>query len=154
MLHPSLQYTQWNLFQIALNRTEIRLYLPFSSIDPFAVPNRSRKMVNTIWFWVYLKRFGKDFSCEYDEQCALRRQISSVTKTKPSHFIPGEFPRDIFSRIASYIWIVIPVELCKFTRSALTSSNVTFLWHKNFSQWETSWQKFCPETPKRVFKIL
>ena len=45
-------YAQINIFEILLNKTEIRLYLSFSSIDseqqmfglcPFAVPNESRK---------------------------------------------------------------------------------------------------------------
>ena len=61
--------TQRNLFGILLNQTEIRLYLLwidwFGTINgqcPFAVPNQSRKMVNTIWFHFDLIRFRKDFT--------------------------------------------------------------------------------------------
>ena len=63
-------YTQRNIFEILLNETEIRLYLPFS--DWFGSKRRSvwfqinRKMVNTIRFQFHLIRFRKDFSvCNY-----------------------------------------------------------------------------------------
>ena len=58
--------TQRKLFEILLNQPEIRLYLPF--YDWFRSKWTSvsfqinRKMVNTIWFWVYFIRFRKDFS--------------------------------------------------------------------------------------------
>ena len=61
-------YTQRNLFQIALNQTQIRLYLPctdwFGTANrrsPFAIPNQSCCMVNTIWFGFDLIRFKKDY---------------------------------------------------------------------------------------------
>ena len=53
-------------FKILLDQPEIRLYLPIS--DWFGTKRTSvwfqiiRKMVNTIWFWVDLIRFGKYFS--------------------------------------------------------------------------------------------
>ena len=59
-------YTQRNLFEILLNQTEIRLYLPFS--DWFGTKLTSvwfqinRNMVNTIWYRFDLIRFGKDIS--------------------------------------------------------------------------------------------
>ena len=50
--------------EILLNQTEIRLYLPFSSIDLEQQTDSARlvfqiyrKMVNTIWFRFYLIRF-------------------------------------------------------------------------------------------------
>ena len=52
-------------FEILLNQTEIKLYLPFS--DWFGTKRTSvwfqinRKMVNTIWFRLELMRFRKDF---------------------------------------------------------------------------------------------
>ena len=58
--------TQRNIFEILLNQTEIRLYLPFS--DLFGTKKTSawfrinRKMLNTIWFRYDLVRFRKDFS--------------------------------------------------------------------------------------------
>ena len=58
--------TQRYLFEILLNQTEIRLYLPFS--DWFWTKRTSvwfqinRKIVSTIWFRFDLIRFGKDFS--------------------------------------------------------------------------------------------
>ena len=64
-----LNNTQRNVFEILLNQTEITLYLPctdwFGTANvhcAFAVLNKSRKMVNTIWFWFDLIRFRKDFS--------------------------------------------------------------------------------------------
>ena len=62
LMHPY----QRNIFEILLNQTEIRLYLPFS--DWFGTKSTSiwiqinRKMVNTIWFRVDLISFRKDFS--------------------------------------------------------------------------------------------
>ena len=58
-------YTQWNLFGILLNQTEIRLYLPCT--DCFGTKRRSvlfqinRCMVNTICFRFHLIGFRKDF---------------------------------------------------------------------------------------------
>ena len=58
--------TQRNLFEILLNQTEIRLYLPF--FDWFGTKRTSVwfqinwKMVNTIWFLFDLIRFRKYFS--------------------------------------------------------------------------------------------
>ena len=65
-----------NIFEIFLNQTEIRLYLPFS--DWFGSKRMSvwfqinRKMVNTIWFLFDLIRFRKDFSV-----CSRRREKCS-----------------------------------------------------------------------------
>ena len=59
-------YTQRSLFGILLNKPEIRLYLPF--FDWIGTQRRfvwyqiNRKIVNTIWFWIDLIRFRKDFS--------------------------------------------------------------------------------------------
>ena len=59
-------YTQRNLFEILLNQTEIRLYIPLS--DGFITKRTSvsfqiiQKMVNTIWFRFDLMRFRKKFS--------------------------------------------------------------------------------------------
>ena len=59
-------YTQRNLFEILLNQSEIRWYLPFP--DWFRTKRMSvwfqinRKMVTTIWFRFDLTRFRKDFS--------------------------------------------------------------------------------------------
>ena len=56
-LHTDAQ-TRGNVFQIASHQPQIRLYLPFSSIDfgtanglrPFAVPNQSENdKYNLIW---------------------------------------------------------------------------------------------------------
>ena len=59
-------YTQRNLFEILLNQTKIRLYLPFSNwfgTKRTAVWFKiNRKIVNTIWFWFDLVRFRKGFS--------------------------------------------------------------------------------------------
>ena len=61
-----LCYTQRNLFEIWLNQTGIRLYIPFS--DWFGTKRTSawfqinRKIVNTVWFWFDSIRFRKDFS--------------------------------------------------------------------------------------------
>ena len=58
--------TQRNLFQILLNYTQIRLYLPFS--DSFGTRQTSvwsqisRWMENTIWFMFDWIRFGEYFS--------------------------------------------------------------------------------------------
>ena len=59
--------TQKNLSEILLNRTEIRLYLPFP--DWFGTKRTlsvwcqiNEKMVNTIWFWFNLIRIWNDFS--------------------------------------------------------------------------------------------
>ena len=61
--------TQRNLFEIALNQTEIRLYLQFYEIDfeqqteaERLLIQINRKMVNTIWFQCDFIRFRKDFS--------------------------------------------------------------------------------------------
>ena len=58
--------TQRNIFEILLNQTKIRLYLPRS--DWFGTNRTSvwfqinRKMVNTLWFRFDLISFRKDFS--------------------------------------------------------------------------------------------
>ena len=58
--------TRRNIFQILLNRTELRLYLPFS--DWFETKRTSvwfqidRKIVNTIWYRFDLIRSRKYFS--------------------------------------------------------------------------------------------
>ena len=72
-------YTQRNLFQVLLNQTEIRLYLPFS--DWFGAKRTSvriqinRKMVNTIWFQVNLLNFKKISLCVPTHECLTRRSI-------------------------------------------------------------------------------
>ena len=59
-------YSQRNLIEILLNKSEIRLYFPFS--DWFGSKRTSvwfqinRRMVNTIWFQFDLIRFRKYFS--------------------------------------------------------------------------------------------
>ena len=69
-----LMYTQTNIFWILLNEPEIRLYLPF--FDWFGTKRTSvwfqnnRKMVNTIWFWVDVIIFRKDFSVCTRIDCA------------------------------------------------------------------------------------
>jgi len=71
-------YTQRNLFEMLLNRTEVRLYLPLS--DWFRTKLMSvwiqinRCMVNTIWFWFYLIRFIKDF-CVYWRLFSTQRNV-------------------------------------------------------------------------------
>ena len=60
-------YTQRNIFEILLNQTEIRLYIPFS--DWFEAKRTSvwfqinRKMLNKIWFLFDLIRFRKKIVC-------------------------------------------------------------------------------------------
>ena len=68
-------YIQRDLFEILLNKPEIRFYLSFSGW--FETKRRSvwfpinRKMVNTIWFWGDLIRFRKDFSvCDISSSAA------------------------------------------------------------------------------------
>ena len=64
-------YTNRSLFEILLNKTEIRLYLPF--FDWFGTKWTSvwiqinRKMVNTIWFRVDLIRFRKKILCVWSQ---------------------------------------------------------------------------------------
>ena len=84
-------YTQRNLFEILLNKTGIRLYLPY--LDWFGTKRTSvwfkinRKMVNTIWFQVDLIRFQKDFSvCTHLSQCLCwwwRRVLWGPGQRKP-----------------------------------------------------------------------
>ena len=69
---------QRNLFEILLNQTEIRLYLPFS--EWFGTKQMSvwcqinRKMINTIWFRFDLIRFRKDyFMC-----CRILRRLDRM----------------------------------------------------------------------------
>ena len=76
--------TQRNLFEILLNQPEIWSYLPFS--DWFGSKRTSvrvrinRKMVNTIWFRVYLIRFRKYFSvCRQVHQTV--RTLHPLSKT-------------------------------------------------------------------------
>jgi len=62
-------YTQRNLFEILLNQTEIRLYLPF--FDWFGTKRTSvwfhinQKMVNTICFRFDLMRFLCEYTCSH-----------------------------------------------------------------------------------------
>ena len=65
-MERSMRYTHRNLFQILLNQTEIRLYLPCIYLehqtDSFRLLFQiNRCMVNRIWFQFDLIRFGKDF---------------------------------------------------------------------------------------------
>ena len=59
-------YTQGNHFEILLNQTEIRLYLPFfewfGAKRTFVWFQFNLEMVNTIWFRFDLIRFRTDFS--------------------------------------------------------------------------------------------
>ena len=68
-------HTQRNIFEILLNLTEIRLYLPFS--DWFRTENGTIrllflinwKIVNTIWFQFDLIRYRKHFSAFGSKHC-------------------------------------------------------------------------------------
>ena len=44
-----VRYPQRNLFEILLNQTEIRLYLPFSNWLTVLIPIINWKIMNTIW---------------------------------------------------------------------------------------------------------
>ena len=75
-------------FELLLNQTEIRLYLPFS--DWFKTKQASvwfeinRKMVNKIWFQFDLIRFRKDFSV-----CVLVGMLSPKMPCFVIFFIQG-----------------------------------------------------------------
>ena len=76
------QCTQRNLSKVLLNQPEIRLCLLFS--DWFGSKRTSiwiqinQKMLNTIWFQVYLIRFRKDFSVCKSPEAWLRIHPSHV----------------------------------------------------------------------------
>ena len=74
-------YAQKNIYEILLNRPEIRLYLSFSdgfgSKRTFVSIQINRKMVNTIWFRFDLIRFRKKFAA-----CARICILAAVSGTK------------------------------------------------------------------------
>ena len=61
-VRSSKLYAQITIFEILLNQTEIRLYLPCTDWFSRKIFQISRKIVNTIWFRFDLIRFRKDFS--------------------------------------------------------------------------------------------
>ena len=79
-----------NIFEILLNQSEIRLYLPFSdwfrSKQTSAWFQISRKMVNTIWFRFDLIRFKKYFSvCNYPETSVIISQLRALWNRSNHH---------------------------------------------------------------------
>ena len=100
LFHRS-KYTQRNHFEILLNQTNIRLYLPFS--DWFGTKRMSvwfvsnRKMINTIWFRFDLIRFDKIFLCVEGSTTAwLHPSLSERRVISPApHFHNLDYTLDL-----------------------------------------------------------
>ena len=115
--------TQRNIFEILLNETEIRLYLPFS--DRFVTKRTSvwiqinHKMINTIWFRVDSIRFRKYFSVCIHEQ----KYIYETRQIQPNLDYNYTFK---FGTRWNSVW-------CQINRKSFITILICFnlTWHRN-----------------------